>query len=61
MLNITTKLLKIFCMLKSIQMIKLSLNNIVNLRRLKKDHIYRYYKHLIHFIIETICFGGMST
>ena len=61
MWNLTIKLLKILCMFEYIQTIKLPLNNIVNLGRLKKDHIFRYYKLLIHFIIEMVCFGGMST
>lgn len=61
MWNLTVKLLKILCMFEYIETIKLPLNNIVNLGRLKKDHISRYYKLLIHFIIEMVCFGGMSS
>ena len=59
MWNLITKLFKRLFMSKSIQVIKLSLNNIFSLGRLKKYHIYRYYKHLINFIIETIQFRGI--
>ena len=59
MWNLIIKLLKRLIMSESIQVIKMLLNNIVSLRILNKYHISRYYKLLIDFIIEMVCFRSI--